>query len=170
MVVACTQPHLMKLEMADESSFPELPGTFSVLMHTLMFIWKHSKFYNTPSRLVVLMREVCNDLIKQVSRRRACCWLWLLLCRHWRAVPAVCLHGAPIPAGPRSTAHTRPNHATTSPPCAPKTHTCAQRCLAEMPALAMVARPRSSSTPRTSSRRSRRTRSTSSRPRCACAG
>ena len=30
-----------------------------------MMIWKHSRFYNTPARLVVLMREICNDLIRQ---------------------------------------------------------------------------------------------------------
>ena len=40
-------------------------GTAQV-MHTVMMIWRHSKFYNTPSRLVVLMREICNDLIAQV--------------------------------------------------------------------------------------------------------
>jgi len=35
-------------------------------MHTILLIWKNSKFYNTPARLVVLMREICNDLIRQV--------------------------------------------------------------------------------------------------------
>ena len=30
-----------------------------------MQVWKHSKHYNSPARLVVLMREICNDLISQ---------------------------------------------------------------------------------------------------------
>ena len=61
-------PHLQRLEMADESSFHELPKTFSVIMHIVTFIWKHSDFYNTPSRLVILMTEVCNDLIRQAEK------------------------------------------------------------------------------------------------------
>ncbi len=30
-------------------------------MHTIFLVWKHCKFYNTPGRLVVLVREICND-------------------------------------------------------------------------------------------------------------
>lgn len=32
-------------------------------MHTILLIWKRSKFYNTPPRLVVLIREICNAII-----------------------------------------------------------------------------------------------------------
>lgn len=32
-------------------------------MHTILLIWKHSKYYNTPPRLVVLIREICNAII-----------------------------------------------------------------------------------------------------------
>ncbi len=35
------------------------------VVHLIMLVWKHSKHYNTPARLVVLMREICNDLIRQ---------------------------------------------------------------------------------------------------------
>ena len=35
-----------------------------------MLIWKHSRYYNSPSRLVVLMREICNDLIEQARREK----------------------------------------------------------------------------------------------------
>ena len=34
-------------------------------MHTILLIWKHSQHYNTPPRLVVLMREISNALINQ---------------------------------------------------------------------------------------------------------
>ena len=34
-------------------------------MHTILLIWKHSKYYNTPPRLVVLIREICNAIINK---------------------------------------------------------------------------------------------------------
>ena len=34
-------------------------------MHTILLIWTHSNHYNTPSRLVVLIREICNAIISQ---------------------------------------------------------------------------------------------------------
>jgi len=34
-------------------------------MHITLMIWKESKYYNTPSRLVVLIREICNAIIEQ---------------------------------------------------------------------------------------------------------
>ena len=34
-------------------------------MHTILLIWNHSQNYNTPSRLVVLIRQICNSIIKQ---------------------------------------------------------------------------------------------------------
>jgi dynein heavy chain len=33
------------------------------IMHLILLIWKKSKFYNTPPRLVVLIREICNAII-----------------------------------------------------------------------------------------------------------
>ena len=47
------------------SDFSEVQDHFKPLMHTILLIWRNSKFYNTPGRLVVLMREICNQLIKQ---------------------------------------------------------------------------------------------------------
>jgi len=35
------------------------------IMHTILLIWTHSQNYNTPSRLVVLIREICNAIINQ---------------------------------------------------------------------------------------------------------
>lgn len=34
-------------------------------MHTIMLIWTYSQYYNTPSRLVVLIREICNAIINR---------------------------------------------------------------------------------------------------------
>jgi len=43
---------------------------FVPIMHTILLIWKRSKFYNTPPRLVVLIREISNAII---SRARESC-------------------------------------------------------------------------------------------------
>ena len=32
-------------------------------MHLLLLVWKNSRFYNTPPRLVVIMQEICNQII-----------------------------------------------------------------------------------------------------------
>eukprot|EP00937_MAST-01D_sp_MAST-1D-sp2_P001625 g1625.t1 len=54
--------------MASEENLVKLQESFVPLMHTFLLIWKRSKFYNTPTRLVVLMREVCNALIGQARK------------------------------------------------------------------------------------------------------
>ncbi|EAN79295.1 dynein heavy chain, putative [Trypanosoma brucei brucei TREU927] len=38
-------------------------GTFQRLFHYLFLLWTQSGFYNTSTRLVVLLRQMCNDLI-----------------------------------------------------------------------------------------------------------
>ena len=47
------------------TDFSEVVDCFRPLLHTILLIWRNSNFYNTPGRLVVLMREICNQLIKQ---------------------------------------------------------------------------------------------------------
>lgn len=34
-------------------------------MHTLLLIWKHSKYYNTPNHMTIILQEICNDIIEQ---------------------------------------------------------------------------------------------------------
>ncbi len=57
--------YLDKLNMLDE--FTALVDLFKPIFHTLMLIWKHSKYYNNAARFVTLMQEMCNDLIMQVG-------------------------------------------------------------------------------------------------------
>jgi len=52
-----------RLNMSDE--FPQLAELFKPIMHLLLLTWKHSRYYNSAARLVVLMQEICNDLILQ---------------------------------------------------------------------------------------------------------
>ena len=54
------RPHLLALTSDD---FASLPQRFGPLMHTVMLIWKHSRHYNSAARLVVLLRQICNDVI-----------------------------------------------------------------------------------------------------------
>ncbi|KAJ3180788.1 hypothetical protein HDU85_003867 [Gaertneriomyces sp. JEL0708] len=47
------------------SDFAELLQIFPGLLHTLSLIWKHSKYYNTPYHLTIILQEICNDIIEQ---------------------------------------------------------------------------------------------------------
>ena len=58
--------YFQKLNLADE--FPDLVNLFKPIMHTVLLVWKHSHHYNTPGRIVVLVREICNDLIMQSQK------------------------------------------------------------------------------------------------------
>eukprot|EP00754_Rhynchopus_humris_P020200 Rhum_TRINITY_DN14684_c0_g1::Rhum_TRINITY_DN14684_c0_g1_i1::g.107658::m.107658/K10408/DNAH; dynein heavy chain, axonemal len=53
----------------DSESFAALVenGTFKKLFHYVYVVWTNSRHYNTPTRLVILMREVCNDLINSAK-------------------------------------------------------------------------------------------------------
>ena len=55
------------LNTLGNEAFAEIGTVFKPLMHTILLVWKNSKFYNTPGRLVVMMREICNDLIRQAA-------------------------------------------------------------------------------------------------------
>lgn len=48
--------------------FPEIQDLFTPIMHNILLIWTNSKFYNTPARLVVLIREICNSIITQAVK------------------------------------------------------------------------------------------------------
>lgn len=36
-------------------------------MYSLLKIYTHSRFYNTPPRLVVLIKEICNQIITKAN-------------------------------------------------------------------------------------------------------
>ncbi|KAL7489135.1 hypothetical protein ACHAW6_014715 [Cyclotella cf. meneghiniana] len=64
--------HLKTLEnwinKLNDDDLTNLPALYKPLMHIMMLIWKHSTYYNTPTRLVVLIREMCNSIIAQACR------------------------------------------------------------------------------------------------------
>ncbi|GMI19977.1 hypothetical protein TeGR_g12526 [Tetraparma gracilis] len=55
-------------KLNSEDNFPNLLDLFKPMLHIILLIWKNSKHYNTPARLVVLMREICNSLINQACK------------------------------------------------------------------------------------------------------
>jgi dynein heavy chain len=65
--LATLKTALQKLSeiVIDAEAFQNLTHLFRPIVHLIMLVWKHSRFYNSPARLVVLMREICNDLIAQ---------------------------------------------------------------------------------------------------------
>lgn len=51
-------------ELTDNSKeLSDIAELFMPIMHTILLIWTYSQHYNTPSRLVVLIREISNAVI-----------------------------------------------------------------------------------------------------------
>jgi dynein heavy chain len=50
------------------TDFETLSETFEPIFHHILLIWKYSKFYNTPARLGILIRMICNAIISQAQR------------------------------------------------------------------------------------------------------
>ena len=51
--------------LENELQFENLVEHFTPIIHMILLVWKSSSYYNTSSRLVILIREICNTLIKQ---------------------------------------------------------------------------------------------------------
>ncbi|CAK0838245.1 unnamed protein product [Prorocentrum cordatum] len=54
--------------MSESADFEQLDKQFEGVLHNILLIWRYSKFYNTPTRLAVLIREICNTVINQARR------------------------------------------------------------------------------------------------------
>nr|XP_020145462.1 dynein heavy chain 11, axonemal [Microcebus murinus] len=54
--------HIQRLQ---ETEFPRTRVFIAPLFHTICLIWSHSKFYNTPARVIALLKEFCNLFIDQ---------------------------------------------------------------------------------------------------------
>ncbi|XP_041939413.1 dynein heavy chain 9, axonemal [Alosa sapidissima] len=63
--------HLKPLERLFEDignvEFSEVKCQIAPLMHMVCLVWANSQYYNTPSRLIVLLQETCNLLIQQAQ-------------------------------------------------------------------------------------------------------
>ncbi|XP_063817028.1 dynein axonemal heavy chain 9 isoform X3 [Pseudophryne corroboree] len=47
--------------------FNEVKPLIVPLLHVLCLVWARSKYYNTPTRIIVLMQEICNLFIQQAQ-------------------------------------------------------------------------------------------------------
>lgn len=57
------------IDLQDGSKeLPEVAELFVPIMHTILLIWTYSSYYNTPARLLVLIREICNAIINQCRK------------------------------------------------------------------------------------------------------
>eukprot|EP00003_Mantamonas_plastica_P015444 TRINITY_DN2616_c0_g1_i2.p1 TRINITY_DN2616_c0_g1~~TRINITY_DN2616_c0_g1_i2.p1 ORF type:complete len:390 (-),score=104.91 TRINITY_DN2616_c0_g1_i2:29-1198(-) len=50
-------------QLHSSKKFTQLVQVFQPMMHMLLMVWTNSKFYNTPFRMVLMLRSICNDLI-----------------------------------------------------------------------------------------------------------
>jgi len=53
---------------SDSTDFETLDKHFDAILHNVLLICKHSKYYKTPTRLAVLIREMCNSIITQATK------------------------------------------------------------------------------------------------------
>lgn len=53
---------------SESADFETLDKNFDGVLHTILLIWKYSKYYNTPTRLAILIREICNSIIGQAMK------------------------------------------------------------------------------------------------------
>ncbi|XP_029423391.1 dynein heavy chain 11, axonemal [Nannospalax galili] len=59
------RPLRQHIQGLQETEFPQTRMLIAPLFHTVCLIWSHSKFYNTPARVIVLLQEFCNLFIEQ---------------------------------------------------------------------------------------------------------
>ncbi|XP_006154552.1 dynein heavy chain 11, axonemal [Tupaia chinensis] len=59
------RPLRKHIQSLQETEFPQMRILIAPLFHTICLIWSHSKFYNTPARVIVLLQEFCNLFIDQ---------------------------------------------------------------------------------------------------------
>ena len=62
------EKHFYKL-IDNSLELPEVAEVFVPIMHTILLIWTYSQHYNTPARLLVLIREICNAIISQCRQQ-----------------------------------------------------------------------------------------------------
>lgn len=60
-------PLQQHLDILENVEFPKVKGRLRPLLHVVCLIWATCKWYRSPGRLTVLLQEICNLLIQQVS-------------------------------------------------------------------------------------------------------
>ncbi|XP_021069297.1 dynein heavy chain 17, axonemal isoform X2 [Mus pahari] len=63
-IVLYLKPLRILLEEMEQTDFTMLPSYIVKVLSTICFIWATSEHYNTPSRVIVILREFCNQIIE----------------------------------------------------------------------------------------------------------
>ncbi|XP_025715360.1 dynein axonemal heavy chain 17 isoform X2 [Callorhinus ursinus] len=63
-IVLYLKPLRILLEEMEQADFTMLPTFIAKVLYTICFIWAMSEHYNTPSRLIVILQEFCNQIIE----------------------------------------------------------------------------------------------------------
>ncbi|XP_046533401.1 dynein axonemal heavy chain 17 [Equus quagga] len=63
-IVLYLKPLRILLEEMEQADFVVLPTFIAKVLHTICFIWATSEHYNTPSRIIVILQEFCNEIIE----------------------------------------------------------------------------------------------------------
>ncbi|KAM4823531.1 dynein axonemal heavy chain 17 [Urocitellus parryii] len=63
-IVLYLKPLRISLEEMEQADFSVLPNFIAKVLDTIAFIWATSEHYNTPSRVIVILRELCNQIIE----------------------------------------------------------------------------------------------------------
>ncbi|XP_062977556.1 dynein axonemal heavy chain 17 [Elgaria multicarinata webbii] len=58
------QPLKVLLEEVEQAEYPQLPPFINSVMYTICLIWANSEYYNIPSRIIVILQEICNLFIE----------------------------------------------------------------------------------------------------------
>ncbi|XP_037666336.1 dynein heavy chain 17, axonemal [Choloepus didactylus] len=63
-IVLYLKPLRTLLEEMEQADFTMLPTFIAKVLYTICFIWANSEHYNTPSRIIVILQEFCNQIIE----------------------------------------------------------------------------------------------------------
>lgn len=83
-IVRYLKPLQKHFKLLEETDFGDIAVCLSPLMHVVCLVWSNSRFYRSSGKIIVLLKEICNLLIAQVSVY----WVYdyinlLFLCNNW---------------------------------------------------------------------------------------
>ncbi|KAJ7315905.1 hypothetical protein JRQ81_002067 [Phrynocephalus forsythii] len=58
------QPLKVALEETEQAEYHQLPSFINSVMYTVCLVWANSEYYNVPSRVIVILQEICNLFIE----------------------------------------------------------------------------------------------------------
>lgn len=61
------KPLIIYFEQLETEDFLKIKNIFDLVFHLVCLVWAHSKYYCRPTRLVVLLQELNNQLMKRAK-------------------------------------------------------------------------------------------------------